>query len=94
MGQAVSRQPLSAETRVRSHASQCENWHSDGVFSEYLGFSSVSIIPAVPRTHLHLQVSFTRSANGRSLGNFQKAMIFFEIREHRVEIYFSLLVRL
>jgi len=46
------------------------------VFLLVLRLYPVSIIPPMLHTHLHLQVGFTSSTNGRNLGTFQKAMLF------------------
>jgi len=46
-------------------------WHWDNT-----SVSPVSIIPSMVHIHLHLHVAFTRRTNGRSLGTFQKAMLF------------------
>ena len=44
------------------------------VFLRVLSFSSVSIIPPLLHTNLHLHAVLTRT-KGRSLGTFQKAML-------------------
>jgi hypothetical protein len=46
----------------------------DKVFLRVRWFSSVSIIPSMLRTHLHLHGSLTKRTNERSLGPLQKAM--------------------
>jgi hypothetical protein len=46
------------------------------VFLQILRFSPVSIIPPILHTHLHLHLAITGRIKGRSLGTFQKAMLF------------------
>jgi hypothetical protein len=41
-----------------------------------LRVSPVSIIPPMLHTHLHLHVALTRRTNRRSLGTFQKVVLF------------------
>jgi hypothetical protein len=54
----------------------CTKWHGNTFLSRVLQFSPVTIIPPTLHTHLHLQVALTRRKKGRTLGNFQKAMLF------------------
>jgi len=42
-------------------------------------------IPPMFHTHLYLHVALIRMTNGRSLGTFQKAMLFQKIGEHWIE---------
>jgi hypothetical protein len=46
------------------------------VFHRVVRFYPVSIIPPLLHIHLHLHVAVIRRTNGRSLGTFQKAMLF------------------
>jgi hypothetical protein len=46
------------------------------VFLPVLRFPPVSVIPSVFHIHFHLHVALTRRTNGRSLGTFQKAVLF------------------
>ena len=41
-----------------------------------LRVSPVNIIPPISHIYLHLHLALTRRVNGRSLGTFQKAMLF------------------
>jgi hypothetical protein len=78
MTQAVYRRSLTAEARIRFHAYPCEicggqsGTETGYFFLSVLHFSSVSIIPPVLHTHLHLQADINRRKNGRSLRNFKK----------------------
>jgi hypothetical protein len=46
------------------------------IFLRILRFSPVSNISPMLHIHLHLHVTLARSTNGRSLGTFQKAMLY------------------
>jgi len=79
MAQSVSRQPLAAEARVRSQPSPCgicggPSGTETGLSPSTSVFSSGSAIPPMLHTHLHLNTTIYQ--NGRSLGTFQKAMLF------------------
>jgi len=41
-----------------------------------LPFPPLSVIPPIPHTHFQLHVAVTRRTNGRSLGTFQKTILF------------------
>jgi hypothetical protein len=51
-------------------------------------FFAVSIIQAVPHTHLHLHVDLTET-NRQSRAAFQKSKALSEIGEHGIEKYFQ-----
>jgi hypothetical protein len=53
-------------------------------FSDYFGFSPVSVIPPMLHTQLHLHVALTRTSNARSPGNLLNNNVISEIREHQV----------
>ena len=76
MAQELSHRPLTAETRVRSQASQCEigvGPSDTGTgFSPSTPVSPVRIIPSMLRTHLSVLVAVTRDTNWRSLGTWKK----------------------
>ena len=77
--QEVSRRPLIAKNRGRSHSSPCEICDEQSDIGT--GFSSgislsplVSVILLLPHIHLHLRVAFTRRTSGRRLGTLKKAI--------------------
>ena len=63
------------------------------VFLRVLWFSSVNIIPPMLHTHLHLHAALTRRTKGRSLGTFQKAMLFAKIGQNLIEENFHLIFK-
>jgi len=77
MAQAVSRWSLTAETRLRFHVRPVVYKVALGqVFLQVLRFSLVSIIPLILYTRLSLHAVVSKQTNGRSLGTFQKGMLF------------------
>jgi hypothetical protein len=77
MAQAVSRWPLTAETRLRFHVRSVVYKVTLGQgFIRIFRFSLVSIIPLILYIRLSLRVVVTKQTNGRSLGTFQKGMLF------------------
>ena len=53
-----------------------KKWPWVRFFSEYCGLSRVIVIPPMPHIHLHLLIAVTRRTNERSLGTFQKTVLF------------------
>ena len=71
---------FTTEVQVRSQVSTVrfvvDNVAMVQVYLRILRFCSVSIIPSMLHTHFHLHVALTGRANGRSLGTFQKEILF------------------
>jgi hypothetical protein len=70
--------PVTGDCRDRCQVSRWDfwwtMWHLGQVFLRILGFTPVSIIPPILRTHLHLRVALT-GTNRWSLGTFRKAAL-------------------
>jgi hypothetical protein len=70
IAQAVSRQPVAAKARFRSHVSTCEICGGESGttkdFSPNTSVSSVSIIPSLPQTHLYRHVVLNGKIKGES----------------------------
>ena len=92
MSQAVSRRPVTTETRVGSQVSPCEicGGQSGGGtgFSPSTSRSLVTVHSSLLRTHLH--VAFTRRTNGPSLAPFRSSALS-EIGEFWIENYFCVI---
>jgi len=79
------------EARVRSLLSPCEKSGAKvalpQVFLPILLFSSVSVIPPMLHTHLHLHVARTRETSWWSPGTPETSNAVSEIGEHWIEKY-------
>ena len=54
-------------------------------FSQYFGFSPVSIIPPMIHTHLHLHIALIRRIRRAKPGNLPKSNSLSEVKEHWIE---------